>query len=158
VSFHILNQLLLFFTEKLVLQLHSVDLFLHGNNFSLSNRRVKSVLHLFLELVLALPEKDLLFSLDHIDDNVGLLFLQLSDLVFELDRLVLHLLELLLELHLNVEVVVGELLLLLVVLEDQVVEFVHLEDLVLLSDLELYNILAVHLDVTVDPDFLLIQN
>jgi len=74
VSFHILNQLLLFLTEKLVLKLHSVDLLLHGHDFSLTNRWVKSVLHLFLELVLALPEQDLLFGLNNINDDVGLLF------------------------------------------------------------------------------------
>ena len=95
-----------------------MNLFLHGDNFSLTNSRVEGILHLFFELVLALPEEDLLLSLDHINEDVTLLLLELGDAVLKLDRLVLHLLQLLLEFHLDVEVVIRKLLLLLVVLVD----------------------------------------
>lgn len=155
---HVLNQLLLLLAEELVLQLHPVDLFLHRDDLGLSNRWVESVLHLFLELVLPLPEKDLLLSLDHIDDDVRLLLLELGDLVLNLDGLVLHLLELLLELHFNVEIVIRQLLLLLVVLENQVVQLVHLEDLVLLGYFELTDSFVVTFHLTVDPNFLLIKD
>lgn len=158
VPLHVLNQLLLLLAEELVLQLHPVDLFLHRDDLGLSNRWVESVLHLFLELVLPLPEKDLLLSLDHIDDDVRLLLLELGDLVLNLDGLVLHLLELLLELHFNVEIVIRQLLLLLVVLENQVVQLVHLEDLVLLGYFELTDSFVVTFHLTVDPNFLLIKD
>ena len=109
-------------------------------------------------MVLALPEEDLLLGLDNVDDDVRFLLLKLGDLVLNLDGLVLHLLELLLELHLDVEVVVCELLLLLVVLEDQVIELVHLEDLVLLVNFEATNLLVVTFDLRVDSDFLLVED
>ena len=91
-ALHILDELLLLLTEQFVLELHSVDLFFHSNDLSLSNSWIESVLHLFLKLILALPEEDLLFSLDHFDQDVTLLLLQLCDLVLELNRFVLHLL------------------------------------------------------------------
>lgn len=55
-AFHVLDELLLLLTEELVLELHSVDLLFHGDNLSLADSWVESVLHLFLELVFALPE------------------------------------------------------------------------------------------------------
>ena len=157
-ALHVLDQLLLLLAEQLVLQLHSMDLLFHCNNFCLSNSWVQSILHLFLKLILALPEKNLLFGLDYLDQNVRLLLLQLSDLVLELDGFVLHLLQLLFELHLNVEVIVCESLLTLVVLVNQVIELVHLEDLVFLSDFKLSNVFVVQLNLTIDPDFLLVKN
>ena len=135
-----------------------MDLFLHGDDFSLTNGWVKSVLHLFLKLILTFPEKNLLFSLDDFDQDVTLLLFELSDLVLELDRLVLHLLKLLLELHLDVEVVSRELFLATVVLIDLTVELVHLKDLVLLGHLKLSNLLVVVLDLGVDSNFLLVKN
>ena len=84
-SFHVLDKDLLFFTEEIVLELHSMDFLLHGDNFSLTDGRVKSILHLFLELVLAFPQKDLLLSIDDVNENVTLLLLKLSDLVLQLN-------------------------------------------------------------------------
>ena len=92
VSLHVFDQLFLFLPEELVLQLHSVDFLFHGHNFSLTNCWVKSVLHLFLKLILAFPEENLFLSLYHVDNDVRLLLLQLSDLILKLDGLVLHLL------------------------------------------------------------------
>ena len=144
--------------EELILQLHPMDLLLHGDDLSLTNGWVQSILHLFFKLVLALPEQNLLLSINDVNQDVTLLLLELRDLVLQLDGLVLHLLELLLELHLDVEVVVGELLLPLVVLVDHIVQLVHLEDLVLLGNLQLSDLLVVRLDVVVDADLLLLQD
>ena len=155
---HILDQLLLLLTEEFILELHPMNLFLHGDDLRLTNSWVKSVLHLFLKLILALPEKDLLFGLDNFDQDVTLLLFELGDLVLELDRLILHLLELLLELHLDVEVVSRELLLATVVLVNLTVELVHLEDLVLLGHLQLSNLLVVVLDLRIDSNFLLVED
>mmetsp|Transcript_44214 Transcript_44214/g.58684 ORF Transcript_44214/g.58684 Transcript_44214/m.58684 type:complete len:424 (-) Transcript_44214:863-2134(-) len=135
-----------------------MDFLLHRNDLSLADGRVEGVLHLFLKLVLALPEEDLLLSIDDIDQNITLLLFELGDLVLKLDRLVLHLLQLLLELHLNVEVIVRELLLPLVVLINEVVELVHLEDLVFLGDLQLANCLVVALNFRIDSDLLLVKD
>ena len=157
-SLHILDKLLLLLTEEFILELHPMDLLLHGDDLSLTDGWVKSVLHLFLELILALPEKDLLLSLDNLNQNVTLLLLELGDLVLELDRLVLHLLQLLLELHLDVEVVGCELLLATIVLVDLAVELVHLKDLVLLGHLQLSDLLVVVLNLGVNSDFLLIKD
>ena len=155
---HVLDQLLLLLTEEFILKLHPMDLLLHGDDLSLTNGWVKSVLHLFLKLILALPEEDLLFSLDNFDQDITLLLFELGDLVLKLDRLILHLLKLLLELHLDVEVVSRELLLATVVLIDLAVELVHLEDLVLLGHFQLSDLLVVALDLRVDSNFLLVKD
>ena len=155
---HVLDQLLLLLTEEFILELHPMNLFLHGDDLRLTNSWVKSVLHLFLKLILALPEKDLLFGLNNFDQDVTLLLFELGDLVLELDRLILHLLELLLELHLDVEVVSRELLLATVVLVNLTVELVHLEDLVLLGHLQLSDLLVVVLDFRIDSNFLLVED
>ena len=155
---HILDQLLLLLTEEFILKLHSMDLLLHGDDLSLTNGWVKSVLHLFLKLILALPEEDLLFSLDNFDQDITLLLFELGDLVLKLDRLILHLLKLLLELHLDVEVVSRELLLATVVLIDLTVELVHLEDLVLLGHLQLSDFLVMALNLRVNSNFLLVKD
>ena len=157
-SLHVLDQLLLLLSEQLILKLHPVDLLLHGHDLSLTDRWVQSVLHLFLKLVLPLPEKNLLLSIDDVNQDVTLLLLKLSDLVLQLNRLVFHLLKLLLELHFDVKVVVGELLLSLIVLIDQVIQLVHLEHLVLLGDLELPDCLVVTIDLRVDSDLLLVKD
>ena len=155
---HILNQLLLLLTEEFILKLHPMDFLLHGDDLSLTNGWVKSVLHLFLKLILAFPEEDLLFGLDNFDQDITLLLFELGDLVLKLDRLILHLLKLLLELHLDVEVVSRELLLATVVLIDLAVELVHLEDLVLLGHFQLSDLLVVALDLRVDSNFLLVKD
>lgn len=157
-SFHVFDKDLLFFAEEIVLELHSMDFLLHGDNLSLADGRVQSILHLFLELILALPQKDLLLSIDDVNENVTLLLLKLGNLVLQLNGLVFHLLELLLELHLDVEVVVCELLLSFIVLVDQVVKLVHLEDLIFLSDLKISNFLAVAIDLRIDSDLFLVQD
>ena len=157
-ALHILDKLLLFLAEELILQLHAMDFLLHRDDLSLTDGRVKSVLHLFLKLVLAFPEEDLLLSVDDVDEDVGLLLLELSDLILKLDRLVLHFLELLLELHLDVEVVISELLLPLVVLVDEVIELVHLKDLILLGNFELADSLLMALNFGIDPDLLLVKD
>ena len=146
-TLHVLDELLLLLAEQFVLKLHSVDFLLHRHDLGLTNGWVKSVLHLFLELILALPEKNLLFGLNDFNENVRLLLLELSDLILKLDGLVLHLLQLLLELHLDVEVIIREPLLTLIVLVNQVVQFVHLEDLVLLGHFKLGDVLVVVLDL-----------
>merc|ERR1712060_260333 len=56
VTFHVLDQLLLFLLEQIILKLHSMDFLSHGDDLLLTNLWVESVLHLFLQLVLALPE------------------------------------------------------------------------------------------------------
>ena len=47
-SLHILDKLLLLLTEEFILELHSMDLLLHGDDLSLTNSWVKSILHFFL--------------------------------------------------------------------------------------------------------------
>ena len=155
---HVLDQLLLLLTEEFILELHPMNFLLHGDDLSLTNGWVKSVLHLFLKLILALPEEDLLFGLDYFDQDITLLLFELGDLVLELDRLILHLLKLLLELHLDVEVVSRELLLATVVLIDLAVELVHLKDLVLLGHFQLSDLLVMVLDLRVDSNFLLVKD
>ena len=120
-----------------------MDLLLHRNDFSLSDGWVQGVLHLFLKLVLAFPKEDLLLSLNDVNQDVTLLLLQLSDLVLKLNGLILHLLELLFELHLNVEVIISQLLLPFIVLVNQVIQLVHLKHLVLLRDFQLTDRLVV---------------
>ena len=66
-ALHILDELLLLLTEQFVLELHSVDLFFHSNDLSLSNSWIESVLHLFLKLILAFPKEDLLLSFDNLN-------------------------------------------------------------------------------------------
>ena len=157
-ALHILDELLLLLTEQFVLELHSVDLFFHSNDLSLSNSWIESVLHLFLKLILAFPKEDLLLSFDDLNQDVTLLLLALGDLVLELDRLVFHLLQLLLKLHLDVEVIICKLLLALIVLIDEIIELIHLEDLVLLGDFELSDLLVVALDLGIYSDFLLVED
>ena len=135
-----------------------MDFLFHGDNLSLANGWVEGVLHLFLELVFAFPEQNLLLGLDEFNENVTLLLLELRDLVLQLDRLVLHLLQLLLELHFDVEVVVGEELLALIVLVDQIIQFVHFADLVFLGHLQLGDVLVVTFDLGIDSDFLLVED
>ena len=80
-SFHVFDKDFLFLTEEIILELHPMDFLLHGDDLSLTDGRVKSILHLFLKLVLALPQKDLLLSVDDVNENVTLLLLKLRDLV-----------------------------------------------------------------------------
>ncbi len=157
-SLHILDKHLLLLFEQIILKLHSMDFLLHHNDFSLTNGWVQSVLHFFLKLVLAVPEKNLLLSIDDVDQNITLLLLKLSDLILQLDRLVFHLLQLLLELHFDVKVVIGKFLLSFIVLVNQVIELVHFKDLVLLGDFELTDFLLMSINLGIDPNFFLIQD
>ena len=86
------------------------------------------------------------------------MLLALGDLILELDRLIFHLLQLLLELHLDVEVIICKLLLALIVLIDEIIELIHLEDLVLLGDFELSDLLVVALNLGIYSDFLLVED
>ena len=86
------------------------------------------------------------------------MLLALGDLVLELDRLIFHLLQLLLELHLDVEVIICKLLLALIVLIDEIIELIHLKDLVLLGDFELSDLLVVALNLGIYSDFLLVED
>lgn len=157
-ALHVLDELLLLLTEEFVLQLHAMNFLFHSDNFCLADGGVECVLHFFLKLVLAFPKKNLLLSIDYIDQDIALLLLELRDLVLEFDGLILHLFELLLELHLNIEVVVGEFFLLFVVLVDKIVQFVHLKDLVFLGNLELADGFLVTLYLGIDSDFLLVED
>jgi hypothetical protein len=58
-----------------VSELHSMDFLLHGNDFSLTNRWIKMVLHFFLKLDLSLPEKNLSFGLNNFCKDVSFLLL-----------------------------------------------------------------------------------
>lgn len=80
-SFHVFDKDFLLLTEEIILELHPMDFLLHGNDLSLTDGRVQSILHLFLKLILALPQKDLLLSVDDVNENVTLLLLKLGDLV-----------------------------------------------------------------------------
>ena len=74
-SFHVFDKDLLFFAEEIVLELHSMDFLLHGNDFSLTNRWIKMVLHFFLKLDLSFPEKNLSFGLNNFCKDISFLFL-----------------------------------------------------------------------------------
>jgi len=63
-------------------------------------------LHLFFELDLPLPEQDLAFGFYDLGEDICLLLLEVGDVVFKLDALILELLEFLLELVFNIEVIV----------------------------------------------------
>ena len=80
-SFHVFDKDFLLLTEEIILELHPMNFLLHGNDLSLTDGRVQSILHLFLKLILALPQKDLLLSVDDVNENVTLLLLKLGDLV-----------------------------------------------------------------------------
>lgn len=91
-TLHVLDHLLLLLAELVVHELHAMNFFTHGNDLRLTDLGVDFLLHLLLELDLTLPEEDLAFSLNDLSENVGLLFLELGDLVLKLDALVFELL------------------------------------------------------------------
>lgn len=69
-----------------------MDLHLHRYEFLLTNRGIKGLLHLLFDGDFAFPKENLTLSLNNFAENVGFLLLKLSNLVFELDRLVFELL------------------------------------------------------------------
>jgi len=133
-----------------------MDFFSHSNDIFLTNLRVKSLLHLFLERNLSIPKENLSLSLDNLLKDGSLLSLQLIDLILKSDRLIFQFLELLLELHLNVEVCIQKFDLSLLVLEFCLIELIHLKDLVFLVNLKTSDTLKVGLYLSIDSKFLLI--
>ena len=133
-----------------------MDFFSHSNDIFLTNLRVKSLLHLFLERYLSIPKENLSLSLDNLLKDGSLLGLQLVDLILKSDRLIFQLLELLLELHLNVEVCIQKFDLSLLVLEFCLIELIHLKDLVFLVNFKTSDTLKVGLYFSIDSKFLLI--
>lgn len=87
-TLHVLDHFLLLLAELVVHKFHTMDFFTHGNDLRLTDLGVDFLLHLLLELDLSFPEKDLTFSLNNFSKDVGLLFLELRDLVLKLDALV----------------------------------------------------------------------
>lgn len=138
-AFHIFDKFLLLLAELVVTELHAMDFLAHGNDFGLTNIRVKSLLHLLLKLSFSLPEQDLTLSLNNFSQNLCFGFLKLGDLVFKLNGLIFELFQLLLELVLNVKVGISEHLLAGFVFVVKIVELVHFEVEVLQSDLQLTN-------------------
>lgn len=75
-------------------------------DFGLSDVGVQSFLHFLLELILPLPKQYLPFALNNLVHKVCLLLPNDVNVVFELGCLVLHLLELLDELTLQIDVLI----------------------------------------------------
>ena len=105
---HIFNHLLLLLPKLLVLQFHSVNLFLHGDDLSLTDRWVEVILHFFLKLDLPLPEQNLPLSFHDLRQDVGLLLLEVRNIILKPDTFILKFLQLLLELIFYVEVIILE--------------------------------------------------
>jgi len=142
-SLHILDHLLLLLSKLLISQLHSMDLFSHGYYLSLTNSWIQVVLHFLLELYFSLPKKNLSLSLNDFSKDVSLLLLEVGDLVFQTDRLILKFLQLLFEFVFNIEVVILELGLEISILVKQVIKLVHLEVKVLLGNFKLSDLFLV---------------
>lgn len=135
-----------------------MDFFLHGNNFCLTDCGVEVVLHFFLKLDLTLPEQNLSLCLHDFGENVGLLFLEVGNVVFKTDALVFELFELLFKLIFDVEVIIFKFDLEVVVLVEQVIQLVHFEVQVLLGHLQLSDFLLVTVDLRIQAQLLLLQN
>lgn len=103
-ALHVLDHLFLLLAQLFVPQLHAMDLTLHGDNLSLADGGVKSVLHFLLELDLTLPKQNLPFGFNDIGEDLSLLVLERTNAVLELDAFILKVSELLLELLLGVDV------------------------------------------------------
>lgn len=157
-SLHLFDHFFLLLAKLVVSKLHSMDFFSHGNDLSLTDCRVKSILHFFFELDFTLPKKNLLLSFNNLSENVSLFLLELSNLVLKLDRLVFELFKLLLELILNVEVIVFELFLLCSIVIEVVIKSVHLAGKVLEVNVESNNLFLVALNLIIESKFLLFKN
>lgn len=145
-TFHILDHLFLFLAELVVTKLHAMDFLAHGNDLSLTDLGVESILHFLLKLDLTLPQEDLSLSLHDLSKNLSFLLFLLRDLIFKLNRLVLKFLQLLFELVLNVLIFVVQFLLTVAVFVEDVVELVHFEVQVLKSNLQLPNLVGMGLN------------
>jgi hypothetical protein len=105
-TLHVFNHLLLLFSESIVTKLHLVDFFSHRDDLSLTNCWIKWVLHIFLKLNFAFPQKNLSFSLNNFRKYLSLLFLKLWNLVLKFYTLIFKFFEFLLELIFDVLIVV----------------------------------------------------
>jgi len=157
-TLHILDHLFLLLAELVVTELHAMDFLAHGNNLGLTDLGVKSVLHFFLELDLALPEEDLSLSLNNLSQDFSLLLFLLRDLIFKLDALVLKFLQFLLEFVLDVLILTVQFLLRVVILVVDIVQLVHFEIKILQGNLELSDLTRVALNSIVETHLLLLQN
>ena len=156
--FHVLDKFLLLFAEKFVLELHSVYLLPHCDDFGLTNGWVERILHFLFKLDFTLPEKDLTLRLHHFTKDMTFLILQAGDLHLKSDRFVLEFLKFLHEFFLDVVVVIGQLVLLVGIAVEKIVQLVHLEGLVLESDFELSDSLVVRFNLRVESKFFLVKN
>ena len=130
----------------------------HGNDLSLTNGGVKSVLHFLLELDLALPKQHLSLILDNVGKDLSLLILEGADLVLEANAFVLKIAQLLLELLLSVHVLLLQLLTLVLVVVQQVVELAHFTVEVFLGNFKLSDLFLMHLHLVVEAQLLLLED
>ena len=135
-----------------------MDLLLELLDLLLAVVGVEGLLHLLLQMDLALPEQYLLLGLDDLGEQLGLLIFDPVDLDLQVHGLLLHVLELLDELGLDVVILVVELGLLLAVLGDLVVQPVHLRLQVLQIVLNLRDLLLVLPVGVLQSQLLLLQN
>ena len=135
-----------------------MDFFLHHNDLSLSDRGVKGVLHFFLELDLAIPKENVTLSIHDLSQNISLFFLELRNVVLELDGLVFKFFELLLEVSLDIVVLVLELLLCLLVLIVKIIQLIHVEVKVFKSHLQLSDFFLMQLDLGIQTHLLFLKN
>jgi len=125
-ALHVFDHLFLFLAKLIVHELHTMDFFTHGNDFRLTDFGVNFFLHFLLKLDLTLPKEDLAFSFNDFSQDIGLLFLELGDLVLKLDALIFKLLKFLLEFVFNIEVIVSKSSLRGLVLSKDFIELTHL--------------------------------
>lgn len=74
-SFHVFYHFFLLLLELIISQFHSVNFLLHGDNFSLTNGWIQSILHLFFKLDFSFPEKNLSLSFNDFSEDVSFLLL-----------------------------------------------------------------------------------
>jgi hypothetical protein len=127
-------------------------------DLGLADVGVKSFLHLFFQLVLSLPEENLPFAFYDLVHELCLFLPDDINVVLQLGGFVLHFLELLDELALQVDILVLEFGLFIRVEGDVVVELVHFLLQPLEIDSYLSDFLLVAFVVVVESLFLLLQN
>mmetsp|Transcript_90125 Transcript_90125/g.124422 ORF Transcript_90125/g.124422 Transcript_90125/m.124422 type:complete len:202 (-) Transcript_90125:1650-2255(-) len=135
-----------------------MDFFSHGNDLSLTDGRVKSILHFFFKLDFTFPEKNLLLCLNNLSKNISLLLLELSNLVLKLNRFIFKLLKLLLKFILDVKVIVFKLFLLSSIVIEVIIKSIHLEVKVLESNVESNDFFLVTLNFIIKSQLLLLKN